>query len=72
MFSRKLRALADNPITDWLKGILNFAVAVVAVLTLLMKLPILPPDIVAILVSIMAILNTIIEWLKLLIPAQSK
>lgn len=72
MFARRLRALADNPVVDWLKGILNFAVAVVAVLTLLMKLPILPPDVVAILVSIMAILNTIIEWLKLLIPAQSK
>lgn len=69
MFARRLRALADNPVVDWLKGILNFAVAIVAVLTLLLKLPILPPDVVAILVSIMAILNTIIEWLKLLIPA---
>lgn len=65
----QLRALADNPITNWATAILNLLVAVVAILTLLMNLPILPPEVVAALVSIVAVLNTIIQFLKLLIPA---
>lgn len=66
---RSLRALAANPITEWIQAILNLATAVVAILTLLMNVPVVPPEIVAILVSVVAVLNTIIEWLKLLIPA---
>jgi hypothetical protein len=69
MFAQKLRAFADNPVTDWAKALLNLATAFVAVLTLLMNVPILPPEIVAALVSIVAVVNTIIEFLKLLIPA---
>jgi len=66
---RSLRAFADNPIVTWAKALLNLATAIVAVLVLLMQLPILPPEVVAIIVSVVAILNTLIEWLKLLIPA---
>lgn len=66
---RSLRALAANPITEWLTAILNFAVALVAALTLIAKLPILPPDVLTVIASIVVALNTIIAWLKLLIPA---
>jgi hypothetical protein len=65
----RIRAFADNPVTNWAKALLNLCVAVVAVLTLLMSVPILPPEVVAWLISIMAVLNTVIEFLKLLIPA---
>lgn len=65
----QLRALADNPVTNWAKALLNLATAVVAVMTLLMNLPILPPEVVAIVVSVVASLNAVIEFLKLLIPA---
>ena len=66
---RNLRALAVNPITEWAQAILDFVTAIVAILTLFAGLPILPPEVLAVIASIVVTLNGIIVWLKLLVPA---
>lgn len=66
---KSLRAVAENPITQWATVLLNLCTAIVAVLTLLMNTPIVPPEVVAVLVSVVAVLNTIIGFLRILVPA---
>ena len=65
---RSLRVLADNPIVTWAKALLNLATAVVAVLTLFLNVPIMPPEVIQVIATIIVSLNAIIEFLKLLIP----
>ena len=65
---RSLRAVAADPITDWVMALLNLLTGVVAILALVMQLPIVPPDIAVWLVTVVAVLNTVIAFLKKLVP----
>jgi hypothetical protein len=69
MFLKSVRALADNPVVIWAKALLNLATALVAVLTLFLNVPILPPEVVQVIATIIVSLNAVIEFLKLLVPA---
>ncbi len=69
-FFIRVRAFVTNPIVEWGMAILNFLVALVALLTLVAHIPVLPPEVATTLLQVIVWLDTVIALLRRLIPAQ--
>lgn len=65
-FFVRVRIFVTNPIVEWVTAILNFLVALAAILTLVAHLPILPPEAATVLLQVIVVLDTIIAWLRLI------